>query len=387
MENLARDKLALEALLAIEKKSLESDNQDLAERLKACFSQLKETQGLLEKEQEINQQLEQQRILVETEKTNLLNSLEKKTEENVKLRAEILSFQAALEKEKSSTESLQSKLVELEGQVETLQDQLQQGEEARLANETEKEEFLNQIAILTEERDGARAQEEELFEKLGEKTIDLDRLRESYVDVTDRWNDSQDEAMDLRDKIDSLQAMLETRSFLHHNSTVASAPSVTHSYEPAPAPAPLTAPLASLSAEASSKFLPAQDGHQSPRRAGSKGTRAVPPTDEQRTSKSSPRASRETRQYSSAEDCSGQLVADSKTPSSLPFSDRAPPRRDDFSQFSNAGGSNSIEQGSPRQPPPAPVATTQTPQQQQANNNEYGDEYFEEYDEEFETDD
>jgi hypothetical protein len=44
---------------------------------------------------------------------------------------------------------------------------------------------------LTEERDDARRNEEELFDALGERTNDLEKLQESYVDMTDRCNDYQ----------------------------------------------------------------------------------------------------------------------------------------------------------------------------------------------------
>ena len=42
-------------------------------------------------------------------------------------------------------------------------------------------------------RDASRASEEDLFGRLNERTNDLERLQESYVDIGDRCNDLQDE--------------------------------------------------------------------------------------------------------------------------------------------------------------------------------------------------
>lgn len=43
------------------------------------------------------------------------------------------------------------------------------------------------MEVLTEERDVARAHEEELFAKLTDKVEDLEALQESYVSLTDRY--------------------------------------------------------------------------------------------------------------------------------------------------------------------------------------------------------
>jgi hypothetical protein len=70
----------------------------------------------------------------------------------------------------------------------------------------------NQIMILTEERDSARQQEEELYGILKEKINDLERLQESYVDMTDRCNDYQDTMADMREEMDSLKEVMLTES-------------------------------------------------------------------------------------------------------------------------------------------------------------------------------
>jgi len=61
-------------------------------------------------------------------------------------------------------------------------------------------------------RDASRVSEEDLFEKLNERTNDLERLQESYVDIGDRCNDLQDEVAELREQTLALQAALSARS-------------------------------------------------------------------------------------------------------------------------------------------------------------------------------
>jgi hypothetical protein len=214
MDNLAKEKLALEQLLASEKQSLESNNQDLSDQLKKCFHQLKETQALFVREQELNAELEKGRQQLEMEKNALQKSVQEKHEECARLQADLLNLQTNAEKDRKLCEELREQLADSAILTETLQEQLQQAEDARMVAEKEKEEFQSHIMVLTEERDTARAQEEDLFEKLAERTLDLDKLQESYVYLADRCNDAQDENADLRDKIESLQSALESKTFL-----------------------------------------------------------------------------------------------------------------------------------------------------------------------------
>ena len=69
-----------------------------------------------------------------------------------------------------------------------------------------------QIQVLTEELDAAQASEEALFEKLGERTLDLEILQESYVNMSDRCNDGNDEIADLRDQLSRYQSVLKDRN-------------------------------------------------------------------------------------------------------------------------------------------------------------------------------
>ncbi|KAJ1437628.1 hypothetical protein B484DRAFT_231494 [Ochromonadaceae sp. CCMP2298] len=210
LETLAREKQVLEQLLASEKQSLESDNQDLSDQLKKCFSQMKETQGLLQKEQEISAELGKSRAQLEGEKSALQRALGEKEETNGRLAAEVLGLQANAEKDRREQQAVGERVQQSEGLAETLQEQLSQAEEARTADEAEREDLLGQIQILIEERDTARAEEEDLFERLGERSNDLDRLQESYVEIADRCNDHQDEAMDLRDRVEALESALSS---------------------------------------------------------------------------------------------------------------------------------------------------------------------------------
>ncbi|CAE7834047.1 unnamed protein product, partial [Symbiodinium sp. KB8] len=64
-----------------------------------------------------------------------------------------------------------------------------------------------QLAVLTEERDVARAREEELFELLNEKEEQLMDTNQGYVNLTDQLNDLREE---LEEKIDEQAQMLDT---------------------------------------------------------------------------------------------------------------------------------------------------------------------------------
>lgn len=378
--------------MASEKKSLESDNQDLAEKLKACFHQLKETQGLFEKEQEINVTLEKNRTQLESDKSELQRSLSAKEDENAQLRAAILSLQASAERDRNLVENTQTKLQESEALAETLQEQLQQAEDARQSGEHEREELQSQIMVLTEERDTARAQEEELFEKLTERTNDLDRLRESYVEITDRWNDAQDENMDLKDKIEALESALESKSFLQ--TTMSGINHQMQQMYTATAPAPT--PSTSVSTDSVAKLYahppstgPANsltDSYASPRGAGSKivapsatsaqaGAKSVTPgrTEGRATKLASPR-SKNSIEHSSAAPAEGKGRAAQQSNSA----------------YSSEGDSlpTTSQAGSPRKPPPAPVSTFSGGAGAPASvaSAEYNDDYNDEYDEEFEDD-
>ena len=90
-----------------------------------------------------------------------------------------------------------------------------QRNEAKVLEEVwdvDKDDLLCQISILTEERDAAQRSEEELYESLGDKAQDLEILQESYVVMTDRCNDANDEISDLREQLQVLREALAERN-------------------------------------------------------------------------------------------------------------------------------------------------------------------------------
>lgn len=97
-----------------------NDKQDLADQLKKCFNQLRETKSMFEREQEINNQLEKSRKQLESEKSGFQNSVKVSQwgrrllhaqinlfvifqdleKENAMLKTEILKYQANREKDR-----------------------------------------------------------------------------------------------------------------------------------------------------------------------------------------------------------------------------------------------------------------------------------------------
>ena len=219
MEGLANEKMALEQMLATEKQALNNEKQDLSDQLKTCLNQLRETESLLQQEQSVRIQLEGFRDQLEGEKAALQHNLQEQIDENATLKNDLLMLQANHEKDRLLIETLRKQLDEQE-EVLTRQKESEEEEQLRRQQlEAEKDDLANQILVLTEERDMARGNEEDLFETLRERTHDLERLQESYVDMTDRCNDFQDEVAELREKLDSYrQAMKDRDAILLHPS-------------------------------------------------------------------------------------------------------------------------------------------------------------------------
>jgi chromosome segregation ATPase len=232
MEILTQEKVALAQALANEKESLMTNNQDLTEQLKKCFNQLQETAALLEKEQKLNLELENSKIQVEEEKTTFQQQLREQEQENSKLQTLFLKLEAALEKEKSISMESQTVLKEKQELLESLQGDLQYATKSRDDLEQERDDLQHQIAVLAEERDAARAHEEDLFEKLTDVTNDLERLQESYVVIADRCNDAQDEVSELRDQIQNLQEALAVQRSAFHRQTIAAVQPILVTSEP-----------------------------------------------------------------------------------------------------------------------------------------------------------
>lgn len=109
-------------------------------------------------------------------------------------------------------DSLKSQLAE-DGRV-IVEMSLQRNEAKAMEEiwDNDKDDLMCQISILTDERDAAQRSEEELYESLGEKAQDLEILQESYVDMTDRCNDANDEISDLREQLQVLREALAERN-------------------------------------------------------------------------------------------------------------------------------------------------------------------------------
>ena len=58
MEGLANEKLVLEQKLANDKENMVNENQNLADQLERALLQLKETENLLSREQQVRSQVE-----------------------------------------------------------------------------------------------------------------------------------------------------------------------------------------------------------------------------------------------------------------------------------------------------------------------------------------
>ncbi|GMH66787.1 hypothetical protein TL16_g04507 [Triparma laevis f. inornata] len=66
-----------------------------------------------------------------------------------------------------------------------------------------------QLEVVEDERNIAREKEEQLFEKLADTDAELVAIQESYVYMTDKSNDYQDEIMELQEQVEGYKEMVE----------------------------------------------------------------------------------------------------------------------------------------------------------------------------------
>ena len=157
-------------------------------------------------------QYQLEKNLIEDEKQSLQIGLRDQLQQTSILKSELLKFQATHEKNRMLIDSLKSQLAE-DGRV--IVEMSLQRNEAKVLEEiwdVDKDDLLCQISILTDERDAAQRSEEELYESLGDKAQDLEILQESYVIMTDRCNDANDEISDLREQLQVLREALAERN-------------------------------------------------------------------------------------------------------------------------------------------------------------------------------
>ena len=210
LENLAGEKVALEEKLAHEKNTLHTEKQGLEDQLRIALLKVDEAEKLASKEKHLREQLEAMHRSAVEENTTLQQCVRDQLEEISSVKSELLRFQASAERDGKLVETLRKRVDEEGARAARLVDAAEDLKQQKAEWETERDDFLNQIEVLTEERDGARQNEEELFGELRERTNDLEKLQESYVDMTDRCNDYQDTISDLREELERLQeSMLE----------------------------------------------------------------------------------------------------------------------------------------------------------------------------------
>ncbi|CAM9798826.1 unnamed protein product [Ectocarpus sp. 4 AP-2014] len=145
-------------------------------------------------------------------------------EENLRLQEQVLRLRADVGRERVENASLAEGLAQAETRVEEEKARLRELEELKRHLDSETEDLQNQVEVLTEERDVARSHEEELFAKLTERTEDLEALQESYVSLTDRWNDFQDEHDEVLEQLESFRATFKLANNSSSSSSSSSTP-------------------------------------------------------------------------------------------------------------------------------------------------------------------
>jgi len=214
MDTLANEKAALENTLATEKQALTSAKQGLEQQLDMCKKQLRETESLFKQEQSLREQLEGLHATLEREKTDLQNTLQTQIDQNATHENELLKLQSTNTKNEMLIENLTRQLAEQEELV----SQLKSADEDHIAREqqleSEKEDLSNDIAVLREERDLARSNEEDLDMKLKMSEEELNELQESYVATTERCNEFQDDLLELTEKLEDYKNALKQKEAL-----------------------------------------------------------------------------------------------------------------------------------------------------------------------------
>ncbi|CAM9566989.1 unnamed protein product [Ectocarpus sp. 12 AP-2014] len=145
-------------------------------------------------------------------------------EENLRLQEQVLRLRADVGRERVENASLAESLAQAETRVEEEKARLRELEDLKRHLDSETEDLQNQVEVLTEERDVARSHEEELFAKLTERTEDLEALQESYVSLTDRWNDFQDEHDEVLEQLESCRATFKLANNSSSSSSSSSTP-------------------------------------------------------------------------------------------------------------------------------------------------------------------
>lgn len=209
LEGLADEKRMLEVKMANEKSLMISESQGLSEQLKMSKSKLEEAEAIISRESNLRAQLQEMILQLESDKLELQNLVQKQYDENDQLRTAHLSLHSKSQKDAVVRDNLKRQSEEQDIIISKLQNELDSVISMKQTSDNEREDLLNQISVLIEERDSARLNEEQLFEKLRERSEDLEKIQESYVDMSDRCNEYQDELSDLREKLEYLQDKIQ----------------------------------------------------------------------------------------------------------------------------------------------------------------------------------
>ena len=156
------------------------------------------------------------------EKEALKADLKKSEEEKHLLEQQVAAFLEKLNEFQFNSVKLQAQsekdgfhILHLQESLETAAQELRE-KDTIVANLNEEKEvtltqfndLAAQLNVVTEERDVAREKEEQLFQELSNTIEELDALQVSYVYMTERSNDSQDEIMELQEKVEHYQSMV-----------------------------------------------------------------------------------------------------------------------------------------------------------------------------------
>ena len=208
MESIVDEKLALEQALLDEKLALNSEKSSLEEQLKTAMEKLRDMEKALVREKSYREQKESMCNSLEEEKKTMLKSLQEHSEVISDSQTQLLKLQATVERDNKLIEILRNKNEDDQKVCDRLNAELKKVKDEQSSLFADRDDLMNQVEVLTEERDDARRNEEELFDILGERTNDLEKLQESYVNMTDRCNDYQDDICDLQESISSLKTLL-----------------------------------------------------------------------------------------------------------------------------------------------------------------------------------
>jgi chromosome segregation ATPase len=167
---------------------LSSEKCSLEEQLKAAMSKLHEMEKTVVQEKSHRMQLEELRTSLDEDKKSLQVALQEQVEALSDAQTQLLKFHASAERDSKLVKSLQKRSENDHVTLSNLNAELSRVKDENNSLKKDCEDLLNQVEVLTDERDDARRNEEELFIALGERTYESEILQESYVTMSDRCN-------------------------------------------------------------------------------------------------------------------------------------------------------------------------------------------------------